>query len=111
MHRQVFYQYERTFGEIFFQHKRTQAKRSYISIPFLLAMEVFFNMMNRVATSPKFEYHARCKSLGISHVIFANDLFLLSTATISSVSGLSGLQHDASKSGVFIASADAAIAT
>ncbi|GKE91019.1 RNA-directed DNA polymerase, eukaryota, reverse transcriptase zinc-binding domain protein [Tanacetum coccineum] len=45
---------------------------------FTLVMECFTLMMERnVKRNPKFQYHYGCKSMKITHVCFADDLFIL----------------------------------
>ncbi|XP_058189339.1 uncharacterized protein LOC131306925 [Rhododendron vialii] len=47
---------------------------------FLLVMEAFSSLLTWNIGQGEFTFHPKCQALGISHVIFADDLFLLSGA-------------------------------
>lgn len=55
---------------------------------FVLAMEVLTACLNSTTNLPEFTYHWRTKAAGISHLIFADDLFLFCKGDIASVSAL-----------------------
>lgn len=44
---------------------------------FILVMEVFSCMLDNQVQLPGFKFHPKCAELKISHVVFANDLFVL----------------------------------
>lgn len=79
----------------------------------LLAIKVLSLLFDEAAQNSQFLYHPKCQPLGISHLIFADDLFLLSTADVTSVTimkpvlleftKLSGLTPNLNKSEVFLA--------
>lgn len=52
---------------------------------FILIMESFSNMLDAQVLRSGFVFHPRCSEMRISHVIFADDLFVLSGATVSSL--------------------------
>ena len=43
-------------------------------------MEVFSLLFDEATRIPEFQFHPKCQALEVSHLIFADDLFLLSTA-------------------------------
>ncbi|XP_059663662.1 uncharacterized protein LOC132309363 [Cornus florida] len=80
-------------------------------------MEVFFSITKRfIGNCPVFRYHSRCRNLGISHLIFADNLLLFSYGDLASVStlkraidhfkALSGLSINCSKSQLFLSGVD-----
>ncbi|XP_058215475.1 uncharacterized protein LOC131326638 [Rhododendron vialii] len=80
---------------------------------FLLVMEGFSSMLQQRIDARCFSFHPRCRELQLSHIIFADDLFILSGADSQSfqlVSDLlldfysvSGLKPNLQKSSVFLA--------
>lgn len=44
-------------------------------------MDVFSLLISDQAQEGSFDYHPKCKELGLTHLIFADDLFLLSAST------------------------------
>ena len=87
---------------------------------FLLVMEAFSALLKDNTTNSGFHYHDRCERMQISHVCFADDLFILSRADVASVGvikrtleefgELSGLCPNPQKSSLFIAGTDARVA-
>uniref|UniRef100_A0A5B6YUZ1 Reverse transcriptase domain-containing protein n=1 Tax=Davidia involucrata TaxID=16924 RepID=A0A5B6YUZ1_DAVIN len=85
---------------------------------FLLAMEVFGGMLKKNIREGSFTYHPKCKQLGISHLAFADDLFILAAADVNSIRIVkdtlkefeidSGLKPNLSKSEVFFSGVTAA---
>lgn len=81
---------------------------------FILLMESFSNIVEDYAQQDNFVYHPKCQQLGITHLIFADDLFLLCGANYESVRLLraaldnfgdqSGLRPNLQKSNMFISS-------
>lgn len=79
---------------------------------FLLVMEVFTQLFDDNIRALGFDYHPRCESLKLSHIIFADDLFLMATANAKSLSTfretlnefakMSGLRPNMAKSEIFI---------
>ncbi|XP_059638758.1 uncharacterized protein LOC132281037 [Cornus florida] len=73
-------------------------------------------IQNIISRAPRFKYHWRCKELGITHLSFADDLFLFCHGDITSVSILkcaldhfctiSGLSINLSKSSIFFSGVD-----
>ncbi|GKC36740.1 RNA-directed DNA polymerase, eukaryota, reverse transcriptase zinc-binding domain protein [Tanacetum coccineum] len=83
---------------------------------FTLVMECFTLMMERnVKRNPKFQYHYGCKSMKITHVCFADDLFILCHGdddsvkvvrySINEFGDYSGLLSNFNKSIIFFGSA------
>ena len=46
------------------------------SFLFLIAMEAFSRSFSRAVLHPNFDFHPRCKQINLSHLCFADDLFL-----------------------------------
>ncbi|XP_019233638.1 PREDICTED: uncharacterized protein LOC109214193 [Nicotiana attenuata] len=81
--------------------------------PFLFAivMEYLSRSFIEIGKDMLFQYHPRCKKLGITHLSFADDLLLFSIGDLTSISTLyqyfsqfskaSGLQANMSKSSVY----------
>lgn len=51
---------------------------------FIIAREVFSDLLEWYVDQGDFEYHPKCKSIALSHLIFVNDLFILSSANAKS---------------------------
>lgn len=84
---------------------------------FLLVMEGFTGLLQyRAKQSEGFVFHPKCRSLNITHLIFADDLFVLSGAdarsfqlvadALSDFFHFSGLQPNLQKSSIFFARLD-----
>ncbi|XP_071723445.1 uncharacterized protein [Rutidosis leptorrhynchoides] len=79
---------------------------------FMLVMEIFSGILNARTSCREFKFYWRCKPAKLSHLFFANDVFLFSQANWPSVSMLkrsldifssrSGLFPNKSKSEVFL---------
>lgn len=52
---------------------------------FLLVMEAFSGLLKANTVNSDFQYHDRCERPQITHVCFADDLFILSRADVASV--------------------------
>lgn len=84
---------------------------------FLLVMEAFSALLDHRIANGSFSYHPKCQSLGISHLIFADDLFILYGADVQSFQLVHdllsdfhlyyGLQPNLMKSTVFFAGVSA----
>lgn len=80
---------------------------------FVISMDVLSKMLDKAAGARKFGYHPRCKSLGLTHLSFADDLMILSDGKVRSIEGIvkvlddfakrSGLKISMEKSTVFLA--------
>ena len=83
------------------------------SFMFLIAMEAFSLSLSKAVVHPRFEFHPRCKQIKLSHLCFADDLFLFSKGDVDSVQitldeltkfeAFSGMQVNKQKSDVFFA--------
>ena len=80
---------------------------------FLIAMEAFSLSLSKVVLHPRFEFHPRCKQIKLSHLCFADDLFLFAKGNVDSIQitmdeltkfeAFSGMQVNRQKSAVFLA--------
>lgn len=69
---------------------------------FLLIMEAFSCLLNRRAQRVNFVYHPKCVELQITHVCFADDLFIPAGADCAAISIVKGPLEDFSNmSGLF----------
>lgn len=83
---------------------------------FVIAMEVFSAFMKKATEKPGFQFHWKTKELGISHLIFADDVMLFCHGHITSInlvldavhefSSVSGLHTNKDKSQCFLANVD-----
>lgn len=86
---------------------------------FTLVMEIFSGILNSRTANHDFKYYWRCKSVHLSHLFFADDVFLFSQADWLSVTMLkrgldifsswSGLFPNKSKSEIFLSGGDLSI--
>lgn len=53
---------------------------------FLLIMEAFSHVLNSYTQQQGYQYHKDCEEVGITHLIFVDDLFILSAASTESLS-------------------------
>ena len=80
---------------------------------FVISMDVLSKMLDKAAASRKFGYHPNCRSLGLTHLSFADDLMVLSDGNVRSVEGIiavfdefakcSGLKISMEKSTLYLA--------
>jgi hypothetical protein len=78
---------------------------------FITCMEYFTRMLSLVSQNPSFQFHPKCKPLGITHLSFADDVMLLCRGDRCSVQILlqqlvlfgqtSGLDINTSKSSIY----------
>jgi len=47
---------------------------------FVLSMDYLSRLLKVVKDNPKYKFHPNCKKLGITHLLFVDDLMLLSKA-------------------------------
>ena len=83
------------------------------SFLFILAMEAFSRSLAMATNRQGFQFHPRCKEINLTHLCFADDMFLFSSGTHSSVqvfmdelnrfACFSGLQVNKQKSAIFLA--------
>ncbi|PKI71887.1 hypothetical protein CRG98_007746 [Punica granatum] len=79
---------------------------------FVIAIEVFSNLLNATAEEGKVGYHPRCKSIKLTHLCFADDLFLFTNGSkvsllaildvLSTFYNWSGLKLNPEKSEIFM---------
>jgi len=55
---------------------------------FVISMDVLSRMLDKAAGAREFGYHPRCKTLGLTHLCFADDLMILTDGKIRSVDGI-----------------------
>ncbi|XP_059284813.1 uncharacterized protein LOC132038107 [Lycium ferocissimum] len=80
---------------------------------FIICMEYFIRILNRVAMIIGFEFHTKCKGLKLNHLCFVDDMLLFCKGTYQSVvlmlrglqtfTDTSGLSTNARKSKIFSA--------
>ena len=98
----------------FFASKRGLKQGDPLSpLLFIIAMEAFSRSLALAARRQDFQFHPKCKDINLTRLCFADDIFLFSGGTISSVKvilhelnrfeGCSGLQVNKLKSAIFIA--------
>src|SRR3954467_3239632 len=54
-------------------------------------MEVLSRSLDKAATEGSFAYHPKCRSLSLTHLIFADDLIIFTEATEQSLQGVKGV--------------------
>ena len=80
---------------------------------FLIAMEAFSRSLSKAALHPRFDFHPKCKGSNLSHICFADDIFIFAMGNATSVEiimdelvkfeAFSGMQVNKQKSVVFLA--------
>ena len=93
--------------------KRYTTRRPYFPILFVIAIEYLSRILKASSRSSRFSFHPRCKKLGLNHLIFADDLMLMSKRDSTSIQVLierinlfskaSGLHANYNKSTMFLA--------
>ncbi|XP_048502962.1 uncharacterized protein LOC125498737 [Beta vulgaris subsp. vulgaris] len=83
---------------------------------FVIAMDYFSRLMARMGKKKEFQYHPRCRSLALYHLIFADDLMLFSKGDIQSTlllrralkafADTSGLEASQHKTTIYFGSVD-----
>ena len=76
-------------------------------------MEAFLRSLSKAVLHPRFDFHPKCKTINLSHLCFADDIFLFSKGNATSVQitmdelikfeAFSGMQVNKQKSVVFLA--------
>ena len=80
---------------------------------FIITMEAFSRSLSVAANRQEFQFHPKCGEINLTHLCFANDMFLFARGTRSSVQviidelnrfeSFSGLQVNKQKSAIFLA--------
>ena len=80
---------------------------------FLIAMEAFSRSLSKAVLHPKFDFHLKFKAINLSHLCFANDIFLFAKGNATSVQitidelvkfeAFSRMQVNKQKSAMFLA--------
>ena len=102
------------YGELAFASKRGLRQGDPLSpLLFIIAMEAFSRSLSVAAQGQGFEFHPKCEEVNLTHVCFADDMFLFAGGTSSSVQvimdelnkfeNFSGLQVNKQKSTIFLA--------
>ena len=83
------------------------------SFLFLIAMEAFSLSLSKAVLHPSFEFHPGCKQIKLSHLCFADDLFIFAKGNVDSVQitldeltkfeAFSGMHVNKQKSAIFFA--------
>ena len=98
----------------FFASKRGLRQGDPLSpLLFIIAMEALSRSLSVAARSQEFQFHPKCKEINLTHLTFADDVFLFAGGTKFSVQVImdelnmfeefSGLQVNKQKSAIFIA--------
>lgn len=103
-------------GELagFFQSKRGLRQGCSLSpYLFVISMDVLSKMLDQAAGNKKYDYHPRCKDIGLTHLSFADDLMVLSDGKVRSIDGIveifdifakrSGLKISMEKTTIYLA--------
>ena len=79
---------------------------------FLIAMEAFSRSVSKAVLHPSFDFHPECRVISLSHLCFADDIFLFTKGNVTSVrialdelakfEAFSGMQVNKQKSDVFL---------
>lgn len=88
---------------------------------FVICMEVLSRLLNQAKTVPEFRFHSGCKALQLNHLMFADNLILISAVDVFSpcwmkskvdlFSSMSGLHVNHSKSQIFLSNASVNVQT
>ena len=98
----------------FFSSKRGVRQGDPLSpFMFLIAMEAFSRSLSTMVLHPRFDFHPKCKAINLSHLCFADYIFIFAKGNATSVQitmdelekfdTFSGLQVNKQKSAVFLA--------
>ena len=102
-------------GELagFFASKRRLRQGDPLSpLLFIISMEALSRSLSAAAHREEFQFHPKCKEINLTHLSFADDIFLFAGGTKSSIQVMdelkkfedfSGLQVNKQKSAIFIA--------
>ncbi|XP_060195392.1 uncharacterized protein LOC132624666 [Lycium barbarum] len=104
-------------GHGYFAGKRGLRQGDPISpLLFVLVMEYLSRCLKTMSNLPDFRFHLMCKSLQLTHLIFADDLMIFCKGNVSSVSramkalthfsAATGLVANMDKSSIFLAGVD-----
>lgn len=52
---------------------------------FVITMEALSRMLNETSSMEGFKFHPGCKNLGLTHLMFADDLMMFSKADVTSI--------------------------
>ncbi|XP_056685736.1 uncharacterized protein [Spinacia oleracea] len=96
----------------FFKSQRGLRQGDPISpLLFVICMEYLSRILNRVSSMPQFQFHPRCKGIGLTHLCFADDLIICSKGDYHSIylllqafklfSNSSGLKENEQKSSIY----------
>ncbi|XP_021835103.2 uncharacterized protein [Spinacia oleracea] len=96
----------------FFKSKRGLRQGDPISPQlFVICMEYLSRILNRVSSMHQFQFHLRCKGIGLTHLCFADDLIICSKGDYQSIylflqafklfSDTSGLKANPQKSSIY----------
>lgn len=55
---------------------------------FVLAMEVFTRMMNKMAVSSQFKFYPKAKKINLNHIIFADDVLIFCHGDLTSMTSI-----------------------
>ncbi|XP_019085605.1 PREDICTED: uncharacterized protein LOC109126483 [Camelina sativa] len=55
---------------------------------FVICMDVLSKLLDKVAGIGQFDYHPRCRNIGLTHLSFADDLMVLSDGKLRSIAGI-----------------------
>ena len=105
----------------FFSSKRVRQGKPLSPFRFLIAMEAFSRSLSKAVLHHRFDFHPKCKAINLSHLCFADDIFLFTKGNATSVKltmdelakfeAFSGMQVNKKKSVVFLAMVNDSVKT
>lgn len=76
---------------------------------FVICMDVLSKMLDKAAGDRQLGYHPRCKSIGLTHLCFADDIMILSDGKTRSIDSIVAIFDSFSRSGLKISMAKSTI--
>ena len=61
---------------------------------FVICMEYLSRLLHRVSLEPNFRYHLNCKQVGLTHLMFTNDLILFCEADLATLQHIMNVLYE-----------------